>query len=109
MDLNNKQKFIEQIISLGVNVVEIFPNNTTDESMLFVANTFEPSMKTPTDDIQYNSLVGINVTDFVKNASLVDPNNFKNKFEQFIRSDSRIIVRINFSRNIRWFKYASKL
>ena len=109
MDLNNKQKFIEQIISLGFNVVEIYPNNTTDESMLFVANTFEPSMKTPTDDIQFNSMVGINITDFVRNTSVVDPNNFKSKFERFIHDESRIVVRINFARNIRWFKYSSKL
>lgn len=109
MELNNKQKFIEQIISLGFIIVEIYPNNMNDESMLFVANTFEPSMKTPTDDIQYNSIVGINITDFVRNTSVVDPNNFKSKFEQFIHGESRIVVRINFSRNIRWFKYSSKL
>ena len=106
MELNNKQKFIEQIISIGFNVVEIYPNNMTDESMLFVAKTFEPSMKTPTDDIQYNFLVGINITDFVRNTSVVDPNNFKSKFERFIHDESRIVVRINFARNIRWFKYS---
>lgn len=109
MELNNKQKFIEQIISLGFNVVEIYPNNTTDESMLFVAKTFEPSMKTPTDDIQYNLLVGINITDFVRNTSVVDPNNFKSKFERFIYDESRAVLKISFSRNIRWFKYSHKL
>ena len=106
MDLNNKQKFIEQIISLGFNVVEIYPNNTTDESILFVAKTFESSMKTFTDDIQYNLLVGINITDFVRNTSVVDPNNFKSKFERFIYDESRAVLKISFSRNIRWFKYS---
>ena len=74
-NLNVYQKSIESIVSLGHTVLQIFPFQNSPTAFYYVVNSFNPSMKTPTDDIQYNQAIGINITDFIAQ------NSYTNKVE----------------------------
>jgi hypothetical protein len=105
LNINAYQKAIEVMLSLGHTILQVFPLNDTT-AYYFAVHQFNPSMTTPTDDIQFNQVVGINITDFVRNNVLVDRNSFVFKFEQLISDPNTDVVRMEFPNTVRWFKFA---
>lgn len=104
--INAYQNTIETIISQGYTVVEIHPFNTT-ESFYFISHKFIPSTTTPTEDIRFNQLTGINITNIVRNNSSVDKNSFISQLQRYLTSENTPVVRIEFPNNIVWIKHAS--
>ena len=104
-NLNVYQKSIESIVSLGHTVLQIFPFQNSPTAFYYVVNSFNPSMKTPTDDIQYNQAVGINITDFIEQNSYINKVEFERKFEAFIMSNDVLVTRIEFPNILTWFKF----
>lgn len=103
--INSYQNAIEAIITAGHTVLEIHPFND-HEAFYFVVHKFNPAMKTPTDDIQYNQVVGINITNNVKNNSAIDKNNFMNQLQRYLEAENTSVVRMEFPNSVIWIKHA---
>lgn len=105
MEINLYQKSIEYLVSLNYTVVQLFPFGERDSAFYYIANQFTPSTSTPIEDIRYNQLTGVNITDFLINTSSIDKFAFKSKLDELMKNADT--VRIEFPQNIRWIKYAS--
>lgn len=103
--INAYQNAIEAIVTSGHTVLEIHPFND-HEAFYFVVHKFTPAMKTPTDDIQYNQVVGINITNNVKNNSAIDKNNFMNQLQRYLEAENTSVVRMEFPNSMIWIKHA---
>lgn len=104
--LNAYQQAIELILSLGHTVLQVFPFNTTT-AYYYLVHQFTASQQTPTDDIQYNQVIGINITRFIQMNSFVNQTEFLRKFELFINSNDSQVTRMEFPNTMRWFKFGS--
>lgn len=104
INLNLYQKTIENLVRLGHNVIQVFPfkDNT---AYYFLVHKFIPSMKTPVDDIEYNQITGINITDFIKNNPVLNSSNFNARLDEIIRNND--VIRVEFPNTIPWFKFGS--
>lgn len=103
--INTYQNAIEAVVMSGYSVLEIHPFNN-QEAFYFVVHKFTPAMKTPTDDIQYNQIVGINITNIVKNNSAIDKNHFMNQLQRYLEAESTSVVRMEFPNQMTWIKHA---
>ena len=105
VNINVYQKTIEFIANkMGFAVLQIFPLNDST-AYYFLVHEFHVSTRTPTDDIQFNQLVGINITDIVRNNSTIDKRQFELKLNEFINGAD--VIRAEFPSTMRWFKFAS--
>ena len=103
--INAFQNTIETIVNSGYTVVEIHPFNDS-EAFYFIAHKFIPTMKTPTEEVQYNQIVGINITSNVKNNSSIDRNAFMSQLQRYLDSPNSSVVRMEFPNNVAWIKHA---
>lgn len=110
LNINVYQKAIETIVSEGYSVIQIFPISSGEQSSAayyFLVHKFAPAQKTPTDDIQYNQIVGINITDLVNNNSSLDKTLFIHRLNQCLKDSD--VIRVEFPNNVRWLKFASAI
>lgn len=105
IDINAYQQVIEEIVSEGYVVLQIFPFNDSN-ACYYSVHQFTASQTTPTDDIQYNQLVGVNITKFLEQNSFLNRNEFFRKFESMISSEETRVIRLEFPNTMRWFKFA---
>ena len=108
LNINVYQKAIETIVKEGYSVIQIFPLSSGEQAATayyYLAHKFTPAQRTPTDDIQYNQLVGINITDLVSHNSTLDKHLFIHRLNQCIEESD--VVRVEFPNNVRWLKFAS--
>lgn len=108
LNINVHQKAIETIVKEGYSVVQIFPLSSGEQAATayyFLIHKFTPAQRTPTDDIQYNQIVGINITDLISNNSTLDKHLFIHRLNQYI--DESDVIRVEFPNNVRWLKFAS--
>lgn len=103
--INAYQNAIEAIVNSGYSVLEIHPFNN-QEAFYFVVHKFIPTMKTPTDDIQYNQVVGINITNNIKNNSAIDRIAFMNQLQRYLDAENTSVVRMEFPNSMIWIKHA---
>lgn len=104
-NLNIYQKAIESIIAEGYVIVQIIPQYS--EPLYFSVNTFIPSFKSSVEEIQYCSLVGVNITDFMRNNSnQIDKRMMLERFKQVVQSDNNPVIRCEFF-GAKWFKWAA--
>jgi hypothetical protein len=103
--INAYQNAIEAIVNSGYTVLEIHPFNN-QESFYFIVHKFISAMKTPTDDIQYNQLVGVNITNNIKNNSTIDRNSFMNQLQRYLEAENTSVVRMEFPNSMVWIKHA---
>ena len=108
ININQYQQSIEAIISMGHSILQVFPFNDST-AYYYAVHQFTPSMKTPTDDIQYNQIIGVIITKFIEQNSFINRDEFLRKFETYISSDENQITRMEFPNTMRWFKFASAL
>lgn len=105
ININAYQKAIETIVSQrGFSVVQVFFNDVT--AYYYAVHKFTPAAKTPTDDIQYNQVIGINITNFIQNNSLVGIDAFLHKFDVLMSDPHTEVLRLEFPNTIKWFKFA---
>lgn len=108
LNINVYQKAIETIVNVGYSVIQIFPLSDGEQAATayyFLAYKFIPAQRTPTDDIQYNQVIGINITDLVSRNATLDRSGFVHRLNQCIEESD--VIRVEFPNNVRWFKFAS--
>lgn len=104
ININVYQKTIEFIVSLGYPVLQVFPLNDGN-AYYFLVHKFLVAQRTSTDDIQFNQVVGMNITDLVKNNAAVDNRVFEHRFNEYVAKAE--VIRAEFPNTVRWFKFAS--
>lgn len=108
LNINVYQKAIETIVNEGYSVIQIFPLSAGEQvatAYYFLAHKFIPAQRTPTDDIQYNQVIGINITDLVNKNATLDRTGFIHRLNQYIEESD--VIRVEFPNNVRWLKFAS--
>lgn len=108
ISLNVFQKTIENIVAQGYSVIQIFPlvyGEQSSAAYYFLVHKFIAAQRTPTDDIQYNQLIGINITDLVNSTSALNKDVFIHKLNEYISQAD--VVRLEFPNNVRWLKFGN--
>lgn len=102
--LNIYQKTIEILIEEGHAILQIF--NLDGTAFYFTVMEFKESFRSASSSVEFNSLKGINITDFLRiNGSQPDKTNLLSRFRDIVNNSP--IIRVEFSDNVRWFKWAS--
>lgn len=104
-NLNNLyQKTIETLVDNGHTILQIF--NQDGSCFYFSVLDFKESFTSPTNSVDFNSVRGINITDFMRTQG-DNPNSIAAaaKFEEYILNAN--VVRCEFSKDTRWMKWGS--
>lgn len=104
-NLNNLyQKTIETLVDNGHTILQIF--NQDGSCFYFSVLDFKESFTSPTNSVDFNSVRGINITDFMRTQG-GNPNSIAAaaKFEEYILNAN--VVRCEFSKDTRWMKWGS--
>ena len=104
-NLNNLyQKTIETLVDNGHTILQIF--NQDGSCFYFSVLDFQESFTSSTNSVDFNSVRGINITDFMRTQG-GNPNSIvaAAKFEEYILNAN--VVRCEFSKDTRWMKWGS--
>ena len=101
---NLYQKTIETLVDKGHTILQIF--NQDGSCFYFSVLDFQESFTSPTNSVDFNSVRGINITDFMRTQG-GNPNSIAAaaKFEEYILNAN--VVRCEFSKDTRWMKWGS--
>ena len=101
---NLYQKTIETLVDNGHTILQIF--NQDGSCFYFSVLDFQESFTSPTNSVDFNSVRGINITDFMRTQG-GNPNYIAAaaKFEEYILNAN--VVRCEFSKDTRWMKWGS--
>lgn len=101
---NLYQKTIETLVDNGHTILQIF--NQDGSCFYFSVLDFQESFTSPTNSVDFNSVRGINITDFMRTQG-GNPNSIATaaKFEEYILNAN--VVRCEFSKDTRWMKWGS--
>lgn len=105
MENYNLFKCLEQLVLEGWTIIQII--GLQQEDQFFAVNKFEESYFNTAQSIDYNVLEGVNITEFIiKNVNLYRNRvELLNNMQKFV--DDSVVIRIEFSKQIKWCKYAS--
>ena len=102
---NEYQKAIEQLVLSGYTIlqVEVSPG----EFLFFVVYKWQEGYFNTAQSIDFNTVEGINITDFLEKAAATHRNHveFINNFNR-VMEDS-VVVRCEFAKNTNWYKWSS--
>ncbi len=101
---NLYQKTIETLVDNGHTILQIF--NQDGSCFYFSVLDFQESFTSPTNSVDFNSVRGINITDFMRTQG-GNPNSIAAaaKFEEYILNAN--VIRCEFSKDTRWMKWGS--
>ena len=101
---NLYQKTIETLVDNGHTILQIF--NQDGSCFYFSVLDFQESFTSPTNSVEFDSVRGINITDFMRTQG-GNPNSIAAaaKFEEYILNAN--VVRCEFSKDMRWMKWGS--
>lgn len=101
---NLYQKTIETLVNNGHTILQIF--NQDGSCFYFSVLDFKESFTSSTNSVDFNSVRGINITDFMRTQG-GNPNSIAAaaKFEEYILNAN--VVRCEFSKDTRWMKWGS--
>ena len=101
---NLYQKTIETLVDNGHTILQIF--NQDGSCFYFSVLDFQESFTSSTNSVDFNSVRGINITDFMRTQG-GNPNSIAAaaKFEEYILNAN--VVRCEFSKDTRWMKWGS--
>lgn len=104
MQMNNFQQAIEVLNEEGYSILQIQVNDS-GEYMFFIAYRFQEAYFNSAQSVDFNTVEGINITNFLmQNASLSNNRaNFLGILKKILVE--RIIIRLTFSKNIKWYKW----
>ncbi len=104
MQMNNFQQAIEVLNEEGYSILQIQVNDS-GEYMFFIAYRFQEAYFNSAQSVDFNTVEGINITDFLsRNVSSANNRaNFLAAFEKILVE--RIVIRLTFSKNIKWYKW----
>ena len=103
MQMNNFQQAIEVLNEEGYSILQIQVN--TEEYLFFFVFRFQESFFNTASSVDFNTVEGINVTDFLsRNVSSANNRaNFLAAFEKFLAEKN--VTRLTFSKNVIWYKW----
>lgn len=104
-NINNQyQKIIETLINEGHVILQVF--NQDGSCYYFSVMNFQESFMSSTNSVDFNSVQGINITDFMRTQG-GNPNSAAvvAKFNEYITNAP--VVRCEFSKNYNWMKWGS--
>lgn len=95
---------INAIIKLGYVVLEVeMPDG---EWNYFVVHEFTPSSKTSVEAIEYSTMIGVDVTDFIAKRSVTFAQiDFASSLEEFLSSTDTNVITLEMSKQTRWYKW----
>ena len=101
---NLYQKTIETLVDNGHTILQIF--NQDGSCFYFSVLDFQESFTSPTNSVEFNTVRGINITDFMRTQG-GNPNSIAAaaKFEEYILNAN--VIRCEFSKDTRWMKWGS--
>lgn len=104
MEINIYQKAIEVLVLQGFTIVQIFSNG---EYLFFVVYRWQEGYFNTAQSVEFNTLEGINITDFLKRNSALHSNivEFIASFNKEIENSN--LIRLEFQKDCVWFKYSS--
>ena len=104
-NLNNiYQKAIESLIEEGHTILQVF--NKDGSCFYFSVLDFQESFTSPTNSVDFNTVRGINITDFMRTqGGNMNAINIKSKFLEYIQNAN--VVRCEFSKDVSWMKWGS--
>lgn len=101
---NQHQKAIETLIEEGHTILQII--NPDNSAFYFTVMEFKEAFKSPAMSVDFNSIKGINITDFLRiNGAQPDRSNLLARFREVMERGN--VVRIDFSTHTPWFKWGS--
>lgn len=101
---NLYQKAIEALIADGHTILQIF--NMDGSCFYFSVLDFQESFTSPTNSVEFNSLRGINITDFMRTqGGNINILNIKSRFQEYILNAE--VIRLEFCKNLNWMKWGS--
>lgn len=104
-NINNQyQKIIEALVKEGHTILQVF--NPDNSCFYFSVMSFQESFNSSSESIEFNTVQGINITDFMRTQG-GNPNVTVAvaKFFDFISNAK--IIRCEFGKNWRWIKWGS--
>ena len=95
---------VNAIVKLGYVVLEVeMPDG---EWGYFIAHEFTPSTKTAVESIEYNTMVGVDITDFIHKRSVTFAQiDFSRSLDEFLSSKDTNVITLEMSNNTRWYKW----
>ena len=95
---------INAIIKLGYVVLEVeMPDG---EWNYFVVHEFTPSSKTAVEAIEYSTMIGVDITNFmVKRSVTFAQIDFSSSLEEFLSSPDTNVITLEMSKQTRWYKW----
>ena len=95
---------INAIVKLGYVVLEV--EMPSGEWNYFVVHEFTPSTKTAVEAIDYSTMVGVDVTDFIAKRSVTFAQiDFSSSLEEFLSSPNTNVITFEMSKQTRWYKW----
>ena len=102
VNLNAYQKIIEVLVANGYTILQIISNPY--QVFYYLVHEFSPSFAGGGQEIKFNYLKGINITDFLQKNCTSDTRNILAKMDEIMQNS--IILRIEFSNKVEWYKYS---
>ena len=101
---NLYQKTMETLVDNVHTILQIF--NQDGSCFYFSVLDFQESFTSTTNSVDFNSVRGINITDFMRTQG-GNPNSIAAaaKFEEYILNAN--VIRCEFSKDTRWMKWGS--
>lgn len=101
---NNYQKAIEILVKDGHTILQVF--NVDGTCFYFDVFKFQESLADAVSNLNFNSVIGINITDFMTSQG-GNPNAVAlvARFHEYI--DTVEVVRCEFCSDIRWIKWGN--
>jgi len=108
MDNNIYQSAIEQLVMEGFKILQIV-EPATNSVMYFSVYKFQEGYFNTAQSIDFNTVEGVNITDFLrKNSSFCNNRTtFITNFNKYM--EDSICIRCEFSKSILWYEWTSPL
>lgn len=99
MNYNTKKREISALVSLGFRILEVI--NSDNDSTFYSVDTFESSIFSTTSSVDFNHLVGKDITEFLLNTNMtVNLIDLRGTFDSYLQKEVK--MKIDFSNRFKW-------
>ena len=104
--LNQYQGVIEELVKNGHTILQVF--NADGTCLFFDVLDFQEAFTSAAGNTEFNAVRGFNITNFMRTQG-GNPNIIavRAKFAEYLMTKGTEPIRCEFSRDIRWMKWAS--
>ena len=102
VNYNTKRKEIIELIRLGYRLLEIIEPDGT--STFYNVDTFDSSVFSTTSSLDYNVLVGKDVTEFLQNTGMIAiASELRSRYEAYLEKSLK--MKVDFCNQFKWKLY----